>query len=46
MTARFNAPKLGLLFFLWGCLMWSGRSAIIPQSNYIWSGNYAPDISS
>ena len=41
MTTRFNAPKLALFFFFWACLIWSGCSAIIPQSNYIWSENYA-----
>ena len=43
MTIRFSAPKLGLCFFFWTCLMWSGCSAMIPQSNYIWSENYALD---
>ena len=43
MTTRFNAPKLALFFFVWACLIWSGCSAIIPQSNYIWSENYALD---
>ena len=43
MIARSNAPKLGLFFFFWVCLTWSGCSAIIPQSNYIWSENYALD---
>ena len=43
MTTRFSSPKLGLFFFSWACLMWGGCSAIIPQSNYIWSENYALD---
>ncbi len=43
MTTYFSTPKLGLWFFLSVCLMWSGCSAIIPQSNYIWSENYALD---
>ena len=43
MTIYFNVPKLRLLVLLWGCLIWSGCSAIIPQSNYIWSENYALD---
>ena len=43
MITRFSATKLGLLFLLWVCLIWSGCSAIIPQSNYIWSENYALD---
>ena len=43
MTTRFSAPKLRLLLLLCGCLIWSGCSAIIPQSNYIWSENYALD---
>ena len=43
MITRFSAPKLRLLVLLWGCLIWSGCSAIIPQSNYIWSENYALD---
>ena len=43
MTIRFSTLKRGLLFFLWGCLIWSGCSAILPQSNYIWSENYALD---
>ena len=43
MTTRFSAPKLGLLLLLCGGLIWSGCSAIIPQSNYIWSENYALD---
>lgn len=43
MMTRFNAPKLELFFFLWACLIWSGCSTIIPQSNYIWSENYALD---
>ena len=43
MTTRFSTPRLGLLFFFWAGLMWSGCSAIIPQSNYIWSENYALD---
>lgn len=42
MTIRFSVPKLGWLALLWGCLIWSGCS-IIPQSNYIWSENYALD---
>ena len=43
MTTHFNASKLRLFFFLWVCLIWSGCSVIIPQSNYIWSENYALD---
>ena len=43
MITRFSAPKLRLLVLLWGCLIWGGCSAIIPQSNYIWSENYARD---
>ncbi len=43
MITRFSAPKLRLLVLLWGCLIWGGCSAIIPQSNYIWSENYALD---
>ena len=43
MTTRFSASKLGLLLLLCGCLIWGGCSAIIPQSNYIWSENYALD---
>ena len=43
MTIRFKASKLKLFLFFWGCLIWSGCSAIIPQSNYIWSENYALD---
>ena len=43
MTTCFSAPKLRLLLLLCGCLIWSGCSAIIPQSNYIWSENYALD---
>lgn len=42
MTSHFGVPKLGWLALLWGCLIWSGCS-IIPQSNYIWSENYALD---
>ena len=30
MIIRFSTPKRGLLFFLWGCLIWSGCSAILP----------------
>ena len=43
MTPYFHAPKRELLFFFWACLMWNGCSVIIPQSNYIWSENYALD---
>ena len=43
MTTCFGAPKLRLLLLLCGGLIWSGCSAIIPQSNYIWSENYALD---
>ena len=43
MTIHFNVPKLRLLVLLWGCLIWSGCSVVIPQSNYIWSENYALD---
>ena len=43
MITCFSAPKLGLLFFFSVCLIWSGCSALIPQSNYIWSKNYALD---
>ena len=43
MIIRFKGSKLRLFFFFWGCLIWSGCSAIIPQSNYIWSENYALD---
>lgn len=43
MTIPFKASKLKLFLFLWGYLIWSGCSAISPQSNYIWSENYALD---
>ena len=43
MTTRFGTPKLRLLLLLCGCLIWGGCSVIIPQSNYIWSENYALD---
>ena len=43
MTIRFSVPKPRWLVLFWGCLIWSGCSAIIPQSNYIWSENYALD---
>ena len=38
-----STPKLGLLLLLCGGLIWNGCSAVIPQSNYIWSENYALD---
>ncbi len=31
------------IFCLWVCLLWSGCGIIIPQSNYLWSENYALD---
>ena len=31
------------IFCLWVCLLWSGCGIIIPESNYIWSENYALD---
>ena len=43
MTTHFSAQKLTLLLLFCGCLIWSGCSAVIPQSNYIWSENYALD---
>ena len=44
MITRVSTPRLGLLFFFSACLIWSGCSALIPQSHYIWSKNYALDI--
>ena len=44
MTTHFSGPKLTLLLLLYACLIWSGCSVILPQSNYIWSENYALDI--
>ncbi len=31
------------IFCLWMCLIWSGCGIIMPQSNFIWSENYALD---
>lgn len=31
------------IFCLWMCLLWSGCGIILPQSDYIWSENYALD---
>ena len=31
------------IFCLWVCLIWSGCGIILPQSDYIWSENYALD---